>query len=321
MVVSAWSDAKAGTVVNVALLLLAGYGLATYGPGSFTAQYDARAAAGGPSEPPARVVTEADLAGLPEPLASCVRASGAVGRPRVTGFSATLHGRIRSGPDDGWMPFTGRQANTFGAAPTRYFLIEARKAGLPVWVFHAFERHATMRGRLLSVLPVVDGSGPDLDRAETVTLFNDLVLFAPAALVDAPVRWEPVDDRHVRGHFTANGITVTAEIAFDEQHRVVDFVSDDRLRGSADGRSYTPQRWSTPVTRHQTVDGRGLLAAGAALWHAPEPEGTFRYLEVELDALTYRYARPDPRSRGGHREVTGPSRRSFSSSSIRRIIG
>ncbi len=291
MVVTAWSDAWAATAVNVALLLAAGYGLATYGPGSLTAQYEAGqhdaavAVASGTARP--GVVTEADLAALPQPLAECVRASGAVGRPRVTGFTATLHGRIRSGPGSPWMPFTGRQANTFGPEPTRYFLIEARKAGLPVWVFHAFDRHASMRARLLSVVPVADGSGPDLDRAETVTLFNDLVLFAPAALVDAPVRWEPVDDRHVRGRYTAHGITVTAEITLDDRHRVVDFVSDDRLRASADGRSYSPQRWSTPVTSHRTADGFGLLASGAGVWHAPEPEGTFDYLQVEVDSISY----------------------------------
>ena len=34
-----------------------------------------------------------------------------------------------------------------------------------------------------------------MDLAETVTLFNDMCLFAPAALVGAPVRWTEIDAR------------------------------------------------------------------------------------------------------------------------------
>ncbi len=293
MVLTSWQEAKAGTVVNVLLLLAAAYGFAAYGPRSFSAQYDARSRAAAASVPAAgRVVTEADLVGLPSPVADCVRAAGAVGRPPVTGFEATVRGRIRGGPDGAWMPFAGRQANTFEPTPTRFFLIEARRAGLPVWVFHAFSGHATMRARLLAALPVTQAAGPELDRAETVTLFNDLVLFAPAALVGAPVRWEPLDEHRVRGHYTAGGVTVSAEIAFDDQHRVVDFASDDRLRASADGRSFTPQRWSTPVTGHRVVDGLGSLASGKALWHAPQPEGGFCYLEVEVDQVAHLSSRP-----------------------------
>ena len=38
-----------------------------------------------------------------------------------------------------------------------------------------------MRVRLLSLIPMVDASGPDLRRKETVTVFNDLCLLAPGA--------------------------------------------------------------------------------------------------------------------------------------------
>ena len=37
-IVSSWSDARAGTIVNVVLVLAAGYGFAAEGPTSFHAQ-------------------------------------------------------------------------------------------------------------------------------------------------------------------------------------------------------------------------------------------------------------------------------------------
>ena len=94
------------------------------------------------------VVTEADLARLPEPLAAYVRQSGAVGQPRVSSLRADIHGRIRSGPDAAWMPFTGEQVNTYGEHPRRAFIIDATRSGLPLTVLHLYDHTtATMRGR------------------------------------------------------------------------------------------------------------------------------------------------------------------------------
>ena len=126
-----------------------------------------------------------------------------------------------------------------------------------------------------------------MGRAETVTLFNDLCVLAPAALIDAPVAWELVDHHHVRGAFTNGAHTVTAEVAFSDDHDLIDFISDDRLRASPDGEVHTLQRWSTPVGRYRTLHSRPVGTHGEGRWHAPQPEGEFAYLELDLDGITY----------------------------------
>ena len=50
-----------------------------------------------------------------------------------------------------------------------------------------------MRVKVLSLVTVVDASGPEMDRGETVTVFNDLVVLAPGAILDAPVPWTAMD--------------------------------------------------------------------------------------------------------------------------------
>jgi hypothetical protein len=96
------------------------------------------------------------------------------------------------------MTFTGRQFSTFGKHPLRLFHLDARMAGVPVDVLHVFDDGgATMRAKVLSLVPMVSASGADMDRAETVTMFNDLCVLTPGALVDAPVSWRPRDDRRV----------------------------------------------------------------------------------------------------------------------------
>jgi hypothetical protein len=144
-----------------------------------------------------------------------------------------------------------------------------------------------MRVKLLALFTVVNASGPEMDRGETVTVFNDLVVMAPAAIIDAHATWESLDALHVRGTFTDGGESVSAVLTFDAEHDLVDFVSDDRTRASADGKTFTQRRWSTPLAGHRDVDGHRVLTVGEGVWHAREPEGSFTYLEFHLDAISY----------------------------------
>ena len=91
-----WSDARFGTLANVVLLLVAVHAAFATGPFGLRAEYrravedEARR----PREP--GVVTEADLARLPEPVQRYLRVAGVVGKPRVSRFTATWYGRTPS---------------------------------------------------------------------------------------------------------------------------------------------------------------------------------------------------------------------------------
>ncbi len=288
-IATSWHDARAGTIVNLILVLAAGYCFAAEGPSSFHVQYRERATlALADLDPSPAVLEEEDLVDLPRPLAAYIRRSGAVGQPRVLAFHADFHGRIRSGPNAAWMPFTGQQVNTYGPRPQRIFLMDATRSGLPVTVLHVFvDTTATMRVKLLSLFTVVDAAGPEMNRGETVTVFNDLVVMAPGAIVDAPVTWTAVDPLHVRGEFTDGDQTISAVLSFNADHDLVDFVSNDRTRASADGKTFTRQRWSTPLTGHHDSDGHRVFAFGQGVWTSGHPEEPFTYLELRLDDISY----------------------------------
>ncbi|MGZ4613425.1 MAG: DUF6544 family protein [Kineosporiaceae bacterium] len=280
---------RAGLVTLAGLVGMAlTYVYASRGPGSFHAEYRRRRRSAALPHVPADPVTERDVDRLPEPVATYVRRSGAVGRPHVTHLDLRWHGRIRSSPDARWMTFTGEQFSTFGVQPLRLFHLQARMFGVPVDVFHVFdESGATMRVKALSLIPMVSAAGRDMNRSETVTMLNDLCVLAPAALLDTSITWHPLGDRRVRAGYPLRGVTVAAELVFDQDGDLVDFVSDDRLRASADGRSFTRQRWSTPVGGYRRFGPWRIAARSAAQWHAPHPEGTFAYIELTIDDVRY----------------------------------
>ncbi len=304
-IATSWSDAKFGTLANLILLLGAIYGFLTQGPVSFQAQFERDVALGvaGPMVVPA-TVTEADLAMLPEPVQGYLRATGVVGRPRVRNYRAHFRGRMRSGPDAPWMPFEAEQ-QSFVQPSERLFLMHATMHGLPVEVFHRLvDGAATMRVRLLGALTLVDASGPVMDHSETVTLFNDMCILAPGSLLEASIHWQPIDARSARASFTNGKDTITAVLTFDAAGLLNDFVSEDRSRASADGRTFTPQRFSTPLRDYRSYRGQLLASYGETHFHPPQGEfayGEFHILDVQFNVSEQAVASPDQAPTGCNR--------------------
>lgn len=280
VLLSSWEDAKFGTVANLLILVGVLYGFASEGPGSFLAEYR-RQVSGRLAQPrTSPIVGTSDLERLPKPVQRYLRQAGVVGQPRVHHLEARWRGRIRGKADDPWMVFTAEQHN-FPDEPARFFLMRAKRGGLPVDVYHAFrDGSASMRVRLLSILPMVDARGPEMTRAETVTMLNDICLLAPAELLDSAICWEPVDESSARAHYTVGPNTISALVSFNEAGELVDFVSDDRLAASGDGNELTRQRWSTPVGEYRRFGPFRVATRGEGRWHPPE--GDYAYLEIEL---------------------------------------
>ena len=285
VIVTSWMDARYGTLVNVIVLAGVLVGYLHDGPGSFNASYarDVSSVLEPASSP--GVLSEADLVSLPEIVRRYVRQSGAVGQPRVRNFRLRFRGRIRNGPTARWMSFTGEQVNGYQPA-SRLFLMDGSLFGVPFQAFHRYVgAEASMHVKVASVRTMADVHGALMNEGETVTLLNDLCLFAPGALPGAPIAWEPVDARRVRVTFTNAGQVVRAELFFNDAAELVKFVSDDRGALSADGTSITKMRWSTPSAAYRAFGTHRLTSGGEGVWDAPG--GPYPYIQFEVVAVEY----------------------------------
>lgn len=285
-IIPSWADAKFGTLANVLVLAAVVFGFFSQGPLSLRAAFEKDVAAGLSRAQPQPILVETDLEALPAALRAYLLRVGAVGQPRVQNFHATFHGRIRSGPDAPWMTFSGEQYN-FYDQPSRFFFMNAWMRGLPVEGFHRYVGpSATMRIKVASLFPMVDAEGPELTTAETVTLFNDMCVFAPATLVDPRIEWTEIDALHLVGRFTHESIGVEATLTFNDAGELVDFVSDDRLMGSPDGSSFARVRWSTPLRQYKSFGSVTLSSAGVGRWHRRGAEA-YDYIEIFTTGIKY----------------------------------
>jgi hypothetical protein len=131
----------------------------------------------------------ADLvAGLPEPARRWLTHALPPGTPLWPSVQLRMRGRIRIGT---WRPFTARQV----LAPPHGFVwaATARIAGLPVTGFDRYgSGSGQMRWRLLGLVPVISGGGPDVTRSAAGRLAGEGVCWLPTAFGAA--RWSAGPD-------------------------------------------------------------------------------------------------------------------------------
>jgi hypothetical protein len=169
--------------------------------------------------------------------------------------------------------------------PARLYYIRSSLYGIPVDGLHAYTGdHATMKINMAYLFPVVDASGDTMTLSETVTLFNDMCLLAPATLIDENILWEVVDPLSVWARFTHNGITISAMLYFGESGELVRFVSDDRYL-STNGKTYARYQWSTPVKEYRDFEGRKVPVYAEAGWQLPD--GNFTYARFTIRDIEY----------------------------------
>jgi hypothetical protein len=231
---------------------------------------------------PTAVVSEAELGPLPPPVQRYLRYVGVVGKPRVQNLHAIFRGQMRSTPTGPWMNVKAEQYSFFDE-PSRLFLMRASRFGLPFEALHMYVGHsATMRVKVASLVKVVEAQGAQMNQSETVTMFNDMCLLAPATLIAPSIGWKGIDANTVQASFTNAGNTITATLRFAPDGRLTDFTSQDRWQ-TTDGTTFRKLPWSTPVREYREFHGFKLAAAGEAVWQTPEgplPYARFEFAEV-----------------------------------------
>jgi hypothetical protein len=268
----------AASIIVTALMLRPGANL--------RAEYDKRRLAltsGGEGA----VLTEEDIAHLPPPVQKYIARAGAVGKPRVTLVHAVFDATLYRSPGSSGMSGQAHQIDVIDP-PRRLFFMQTRMFGLPVAVLHDYDvDRATMRVRLAGLFDVVNISGPQLSKAETVTILDDLAAFAPSALAGPKFTWKAVDASQAEVTFHNGAYTVSAVLKFNIEGDLIDFHSSDRGELQDDG-TLKILHWSTPLSDYRDFGGRRAPGRGEAVYH--RPDGPFAYGRFALTSLRFNEA-------------------------------
>lgn len=285
VIIISWKDAKFGTIANAIILLVAVLSFTTIQfEKTFRADVNQQFLTN--NNLSTNLLTEADLQPLPSPVQKYLRYAGVVNKPKVKNVRIVFEGEMRSKGKD-WFKFQSEQYNFF-EEPTRLFFMKAKMFGVTLPGYHHYlQKKAVMDIRLFGLIPVVQMEGEEMNKAETVTLFNDMCLMAPATLIDNRIKWEPIDDKKAKATFTNGNISISATLYFNEQGQLINFTSNDRY--DVNEKQWIP--FSTPVHEYKNYNGYNILYKGDAVWQYPEGEfvyGKFNLKRIEYNVTGYK---------------------------------
>ncbi len=229
-------------------------------------------------------ITEADLAALPEPVQRYLHFTQVLGKPRIKCVKVRQTGLMRTSPTQKWMPVEAVQYSTLLGPLSRTWYARI-KVG-PFTLLNGYDRYDNGTGhmlmRLLSMFPVVNVSGPEIDLSALIIFVNDMVMW-PTAFLSNYIRWEPIDANSARARVNLHDKQFSAVLSFNEIGEMINFITDDRYRTV--GKAYEQAAWSTPLGRYREVNGLRIPAEGEAIWHLPE--GEFPYIKATIGEVRY----------------------------------
>jgi hypothetical protein len=279
LIITVWKDAKFGSIANIIILCVA---ISSWASSRFEMQFnaDVKNHLAKINFSKNDILMEVDIVSLPLPVQKYIRYACAIGKPKIKNMRVVFDGEMRDRGKD-FFKFTSTQYNFFDN-PARLFFMKAKMYGTIVPGYHCYQNAtATMQIKMLGLFNVVNVKGNEMNKAETVTVFNDMCLMAPASLIDKRIEWTPIDSLSAKAKFT-NGVNkITATLYFNEEGQLINFISDDRY-AIGDMKQY---RFSTPAKEYTKIDGRNVLKYGEAVWHYPE--GEFVYGKFYLKSIEY----------------------------------
>ncbi len=281
IIIAAWNDARFGTIANAVVLLV---GIAAWASQHFESTFskDVKSNLQQTAAVQPGLLTETDIQFLPLPVQKYIRYSGAINQPGIKNMKIVFDGEMRDKGKD-WFTFRSVQYNFFDN-PARLFFMKGKMYGITVPGYHCYQNAtATMQIKLFGLFNVVNVKGAIMNKAETVTLFNDMCLMAPAALIDKRIEWVPIDSLSTGATFTNGPNKITATLYFNERGQLINFTSDDR--SALDMKQY---RFSTPVKDYAQMEGKNIWKYGEAVWHYPD--GEFVYGKFYLKSIEYNVA-------------------------------
>lgn len=233
--------------------------------------------------PEPQLVTEDLLKDLPAPVQRYLRFSGVVGKPIPSIVHLTQNGKIRRSADEPWMAV---QAEEYYSVNPPAFVWDAKVGnGLPLvrGSDHYIDGKGHMKIKMLSLYPLVDAEGEELDQGTFLRYLNEMTWF-PAAFLGENVSWKAIDDNSAEVTLTDHGKRVSATMTFDADGRLTDFVAD-RYYQVDGGKSYEFRRWSTPISGYGEMAGLKLPVSGSAVWKLDD--GDFEYIQLDITNVEY----------------------------------
>ena len=230
-----------------------------------------------------RVITQADLEGLPGVVQKWLERSGVLGKERAWAVRLKQTGGIRTAEGQPWMPFEAQQYYTVESPG---FVWSVRAKAAPLVGIVGRDRYYQGKGhmliKVLALKTVADSRGKEIDQGSMLRFLSEIMWFPTAALSEY-IQWEPIDATSAKATMTYQGMTASGVFSFTEDGDVTSFVAR-RYYLAPDG-THSLETWSGVVSGHKEFDGVRIPSKADVRWNLEA--GDFSYFNGEITRLEY----------------------------------
>jgi hypothetical protein len=282
LIFKSWEDSKFGTVLNVIILVAS---LLAYGAWDFNSMVmnelntfeSISASQGG-------IFTKEMMRGLPPVVQKWLKRSNMIDKKNIHNAHLTQTGQLRTTTDGSWMPFRAEQWIK-SEPPEFIWLADVRVvpgihlAGRDKY----FDGKGHMLIKLLSLIPMTDSYGKDIDQGAMLRYLGEIV-WLPSAALNKNIQWEQLDSVTAQATMCYGGITASGIYKFNTEG---DFMSFQAKRYYSRGNNSTLEEWfiKTEPNGYKEFEGIRVPVRLEVTWKLKE--GDFTWLRLVIREIDF----------------------------------
>lgn len=234
---------------------------------------------------PREIITEAHLENLPAPVQRWLRRAGVVGKERIITVRLKQKGFFRLSESQRWMSF---EAEQYYATDEPAFIWYTTMRLAPLLAITGRDKYEDGNGnmliKLLSLIPVADAKGDEIDQGVLVRYLNETMWF-PTAALSRYITWESVDENSAKATMSYKGVTASAIFQFKATGELTNMIA---TRSRSVGKRFQLDQWATPISAHREYNGILIPCKGEGVWKLST--GDFSYIKLEVTEIEYNNA-------------------------------
>lgn len=236
------------------------------------------------------VITENDIAGLPEPVQKYFRHCGHLGKEKMANAEITWKDvYFKNSPHKKWMSLKCYQFNSV-PQPTRIVYMKSSLMGL--FPFEGRDKyqdgHGNMLIKLLKVIPVVNARSKEMDQSALVTVLAESLIVPAYALRDY-IKWTSLDANSAGAEIEYNKSRAGGIFYFNDSGEFTRFETGDRYY-SENGKDYERKKWSAVAANYILKNGIRFPSYFKAVWHTGE--GDYEYFKGTITGIRFNISVP-----------------------------
>lgn len=227
-------------------------------------------------------INENDINGLPEPVQKWLKFSQVIKKNEIKTVRLKQEGLMRTKPGQTGMKTEAEQYfNTIDPA----FVWKAKVNIAPFIYFAGEDKYYDGKGKMtikiLSLFPVVDAKGAEIDQGTLTRYLGEIVWFPTAALSEY-ITWEEVDSNTAKATMSYKGTTASGIFRFEDDGKLVSYSCERYYTGD---QGYSLESYYAPVWDYKEFSGIKIPTRAKAVWKLDS--GDYEYYEMEITDIEY----------------------------------